>query len=148
MPVSLQWVFHSKGKKKKKRGGKYLCALVKGCRLSVNYIKIWNRRTCTHTHIHTHTRSYLQPTLLGWASAFLEFVDLNHCWQKIMVLQVKNSPERKMRDCQSTLALQGAKKSLWESLLPSLLSGSIWSHHGLRSQLCSSADLTIMQLGF
>lgn len=96
--------------------------------------------TCTPTHSHT--------TFFGWARAFLEFVDLNHCWQKIMILQVKNSLARKTCDCQSTLVLQRAKKSSWESLLPPLLSGSIWSHYGLESQPSSSADLTIMQLGF
>ena len=137
---------HSKKKKKRKIS----FAQVKGCRLCISYIKRLNRYTHTHTHTHTHTRArvHLQVTLLGWASAFLVFVDRNHCWQKIVVPQVKNSLERKMCDCQSTLTLQGAKKSLWESLLPSLLSGSVWSHCGLESQHCSSADLAVMQLGF
>lgn len=119
MPVSLQWVFHSKKEKKRK----YLCAQVKGCRLSISGIKILN----THTHMHIAS--------LGGTSAFCKFVDLNHCWQKIVILEVKNSFERKMCDCQSTFSTARSKEIIvgkfitfaarrlhMESLWPSSLS--------------------------
>lgn len=135
MPASSVSI-HFKKKKKKKR--KISFAQSHECRSCISYIKRLNR--------HTHA---FAGDFVSWASAFLVFVDRNHCWQKIVVPQVKNSLERKMYDCQSTLALQGAKKSLWESLLPSLLSASVWSHCGLESHKhCSSADLAVTQLGF